>query len=156
MKLRFNWAAAGALLGVLGLLDSLVFSQPSMRGASSGMEWVLNALVLVAAFLAGRRAKAEGRRPLWRGALVGALYGGIGGLGAFFIHVTPAQIAAQIQNAGGAAASVSPARIAAIDNSFTIHILAWGVALILFGLLGLVSGVIGGAVARRGGGTDGV
>lgn len=156
MRLRFTWVIAGVLLGVLGLLNSLVFSQPSLRGASSAIEWVLNALALVAAFLAGRRARGEGGRPFWSGARVGALYGGIGGLGAFFIRVTPAEIAAQIQQAGGISTSVSPAQIAAFDNSPTIHALAWGVALVLFGLLGLVSGLIGGATARRGGGGDGV
>ena len=144
-------------LGVAAmLLTAIGGANATLHGLVSIVIIILDVLALVAALFAGRAAKRSGGRPLWKGALVGAIYGFLSSIGIFFVTVTAAQIDQQLRRVGTAVSSTVVAQEVAIGNSPIMHILEIVAALIVYGVLGLIVGLIGGATTRREGEKDAV
>ena len=139
------------ILGLIGLIAIVIFSgNPHLSGVNTVIVLILDIAALVLAFFAGRAAKRAGGKALWRGAFVGLIFGVVSAAGAFFVHISNAQIQQQIQKTHSSA-PLSVAQLSAIVNSPAVHALGIVENGILFGVLGLLVGLIGGASTKRDG-----
>jgi hypothetical protein len=149
MKSRSFYIGLAAALGLVSLILTVAFGgHPS--SAHTVISLLLDAVLLVVAFLFGRASKKQGGKPLWNGALAGAVFGLIGALGSFFVKID----ASMLKNTNLTADQIDTAVQWA--NSPVSHIISVVVAIILFGVLGLIAGVIGGATTKREGEPEGV
>ncbi len=145
------------VLGVLALLFTAVGgANANLHGLVSIVVIILDVLALIVALLIGRFAKRKGGRPLWNGALIGAIYGFLMSIGGFFVTVTAAEVEQVLRKAGTVVSSTLVTQTLAVENSPLLHVLGIVVSLILYGALGLIAGLIGGATTRREGEKDAV
>ncbi|MCL4493407.1 MAG: hypothetical protein M1294_01155 [Firmicutes bacterium] len=107
--------------------------------------------VAVIVFLSGRTAKIQGGSS-WRvGAVAGGIYGLLSGWPVLLIHVTRAQLVAELHGR-----SLTPSEISLslhMANSPIIHLLAWLSSVVIGLVLGLIVGALGGVTAKRPGST---
>ena len=145
------------VLGVAALLLAAIGgANTNLHGTVSIVIIILDVLALVVALFAGRAAKRSGGRPLWKGALMGAIYGFLFSIGSFFVTITPAEFEQQMQKAGQTVSSAQVAQAVSIGNSPLVHVLGIVASLIMYGVLGLIAGLIGGVTTRREGERDAV
>lgn len=146
--------AAG--LGVIGLLAVAILGNvAALSHASTAVVIILDLAALALAFFAGRAARRTGGKPIWKGALVGVVFGAISALGAFFVHISKTQIQQELQKVHSPA-PISVAQMSGIVNSPALHAVGVLENAILFGILGLIVGLIGGATTKRDGEQDAV
>lgn len=146
--------AAG--LGVIGLLAvAILGNTAALSHASTAVIMILDLASLALAFFAGRAAKRVGGKALWKGALVGVVFGAISAFGAFFVHITKAQIQQELLKVHSPT-PISAAQMSGIVNSPALHAVGVLENAILFGILGLLVGLIGGATIKRDGEQDAV
>lgn len=125
---------AAAFLGVLALLNLVWLRHYAV---STAIAIVLYVIVVIVAFFAGRFAQTRRLRPGWYGASVGILFGVIAGLGSFLIHDRltdidlPAHTAVRL-------------KLLAWANSPSGHFAALITAMVTFGLITLIVGLVGG------------
>lgn len=130
--LPYRPAAAG--LGVLALLNVMWLRHYAV---STAIAIVLYVIVLLLAFLGGRHARILQRAPGWYGASIGALFGVVAGLGSFLIRDSlrdidvPAHTAVRL-------------KMLAWANSPGGHIASVITAMIAFGVISLIVGLVGG------------
>jgi hypothetical protein len=106
--------------------------------------YLIDVLLLIIIFLVARLTKKKGGgSPLWMGALTGGIYGLIVPLGSFFEKVDASKFQMTTLTAQQIANAVKYA------NSPLIHLVGVLGSIIIFGVSGLIVGVIGGATARR-------
>ncbi|GGJ06871.1 hypothetical protein GCM10010885_14990 [Alicyclobacillus cellulosilyticus] len=137
-----TYVVGAVVLGLIACIVSIAFGgHPSQVHTIVGL--VLDAVFLVWAFLAGRAAKRQGGKPMWTGALTGAVYGFVEALAGFFIHIDASVFK------GTNLPPDQVARAVEISNSTWAHVLAVVAAVLEMGVLGLIAGLIGGAMTRR-------
>lgn len=130
----------GILLGIVSLAINIVGMQ---HPQVANINWLLDVALLALAYLAGRDASKQGRRPAWNGALLGALYGLLVGLAGFFQHLTVAQLKAEVKP-GVSTAMIQ--KFVDMENAPSTHLSSLLIGAVFFGLLGLIAGSLG---ARR-------
>jgi hypothetical protein len=149
MKPRSFYIGFAAVLGIVAFVLTVAFGGHSST-AHTIISLGLDVVVLIVAFLFGRASKKQGGKPLWNGALAGAIFGLIGSLGSFFVKID----ASMLKNTNLSADQIDTAVQWA--NSPVSHIISVVGAIIVFGVLGLIAGVIGGATTKREGEPEGV
>lgn len=130
------------VLGILDLLNSIIFQN---SGARTIIELVFYVIGVVLIVWAGRSSKRIGGHPVGRGALMGAIYGLISGASAFFVTVSSEKFDEQL---GGTSSSVDTGSMAEMMNSTGFHVLTFIMSIIIFSVLGLIVGAIGGATEK--------
>ncbi|MDA8205828.1 MAG: hypothetical protein M0Z36_07150 [Thermaerobacter sp.] len=121
-------------LGVLALLNVAWLRHYAI---STAIAIVLYLLVFLLAFFGGRRARLLKRAPGWYGASIGVLFGVVAGLGSFLIRDSlrdidvPAHTAVRL-------------KLLAWANSPDGHLAALATAMIAFGIITLIAGLVGG------------
>lgn len=134
-----------AVVGILQLLNHLIFSH--MKAAHTPVGLILDVIGLILVVWAGRSSKMVNGHPAGRGALLGAIYGAISYIRAFFIpaismnemnkYSTTPELQDQMQFA------------ADLVNSTGFHVVLYVIAGMWFALLGLIIGAIGGATIKK-------
>ncbi len=136
---------AMAIVGLVALLVTGPLQQST--GSSSIIRDIIDVLAIFITFMAGRRAKSQGRRYVGVGALIGGLYGGLSGASRFFITVTRAEFLSKFHGKTPPAHLVSESlRIA---NSPTLHAVEFLGSLIGGVVLGLIIGTLGSITTKR-------
>jgi hypothetical protein len=130
-------------LGLLALFNHIVMANQPVFGYLA----VLIALaMLVAAFFGGRSAKTQGGHPGWFGARIGAVFGILEGLGAFFTRTTASALRSEV---GHTMPARQLALLVRVANSPFAHVLAVATAVVTFALLALIVGSLGGLYAPK-------
>jgi len=138
-----TWIMWTVLLGVVSLiLNVLAVHHPQV----SSINWLLDILLLVLAYLGGRDASRQGRRPAWNGALLGVIYGLLVGVAGFYQHLTLAQLKSQVKP-GVSVAMMT--KFVDMENATSTHLSTLLIGAIFFGLLGLIAGYIGARGVQR-------
>ena len=136
-----QWLGVAAGIGVLASLVVWILG-PQPLGSYIGD--VLELGLLVVAFLVGRRAVRERRRPGWLGGLAGVVGGFVGGLGDFGVRFP----ASRFHTVVTAAKTVTAAQQATVANRVGGHMTELVVLSVVMGVFGLIAGSIGGATGR--------
>lgn len=130
----------GIVLGIVSLIINVLGMQ---HPQVSNINWLLDVALLALAYMVGRDASKQGRRPAWNGALIGAIYGILVGLAGFFQHITIAQLTSEVKP-GVSTAMIK--QFVTMENSPITHLSSMAIGAVFFGLLGLIAGSLG---ARR-------
>ncbi len=136
---QWLWVAAG--IGVVVSLAVWILGAQPLAGYIGD---VLQLALLVVAFLVGRRAVRERRRPGWLGGLAGVVGGLVGTLGDFGVRVSASRFHTVVS--GGH--TVTAAQQAAVANSIGGRLAELVVLSLVMGILGIIAGTIGGATSR--------
>lgn len=123
-----RYFGAAVLLGALALVNTVWFRHDAF---STAVAIVLYLLILVVAFSGGRFARRLHRRASWLGALIGALFGIIAGLGSFLMHDTAQDIPAPSKG-------LARIKLVELANSPTAHIVVILTAMLTFAVLSLI------------------
>ena len=144
---RVPLSAYFAIMVILGLV-ALLFAGPFRHWTgSSTIRNLLDLIAIFIAFMAGRRAKYQGRRVVNVGAMVGGLYGGLSGLSKFFITITRSEFLSKFNGKTPPTNLVSASlRIA---NSPVIHALEFLGSFFGGVILGLIIAALGSVTAKR-------
>lgn len=132
----------GVALG-LGLAAGLVLLVAGATSAGADVADVLEVALLAVAWLVGRDAKRVGRRPGWLGGLAAGLGGLIAGAGYFFVHLPTTQFKGETIDG----VHISAYEVAQLSNSSAAHTGQMIEMALLMGLLGILLGSLGGAMA---------
>jgi hypothetical protein len=134
-----------AVWGLLDAVAAIFIIRRHHLGVASIAGLVVDVVALAILFLAGRQAKAGGL-PAWRAGLTtGVVFGLFAGWSSFFVRITRQALAPRLK------ASVSSAvidKVVRAANSPLAHVAGWVEVIILWLLLGLLAGFIGGLAAR--------
>lgn len=135
------WLGLGGAIGAVTAALTIL-----MRGAAVATDigYVLEAGLLAVAFLAGRRARKDGRRGGWIGALVGGIGGAISGLGYFAITLPVSDFHASTYNG----VHRSAAALAGLANSTPEHVAEMIQLALVLAVFGALTGTIGGGAGR--------
>ncbi len=147
MKKISHWYLVALVWGVLSAILSLVVLKGQHVGVPLVLRVVLDLVTVAIVFLAGRKAKQQGAKPVGVGAVIGLIFGVVSGWPVFFVRVTRAQLVHSLHGR-----AVSPVVLAATlkySNSAIGHIVSWLAVLIVSVLLSLIGGAIGGATVRN-------
>ncbi len=149
MKLSIRtYVWLGVIAGVLAILNEVLITQNSLS-AGKIVGYVLDIIVAGFTFMVGRRAKQNGKSAVWSGALVGALFGTVAAIGGFFVKITAQGLTDRLAQTH---ANVDPNTVAmavAAANSPITHVLGVVGSFVIFGVIGLILGVIGGATTKN-------
>ncbi|WP_067926953.1 hypothetical protein [Alicyclobacillus shizuokensis] len=137
-------AVAAAVLGIAGLLVQAGLG--NRGGVVTVAAWIINILLLVLLFWAGRLAKQHAWRPVWTGAWVGAVYGVFRGLAGFFTHVTAEQLQ---KSSHGQLSQDAIEKAVALANSTTTHFISLVTMIVVWAIVGLIVAWLGGSTTRR-------
>lgn len=144
IKSRVSLVVMAAVLGIIGLLVQVGLGNGS--SVVTVVAWIINILLLVLLFLAGRTAKQQGWRPVWTGALTGAVYGVFRGLSGFFTHVTAEQLQ---KSTHGQLSQDAIDKAVALANSTTTHFISLITMIVVWGIVGLIVAIIGGTTVKK-------
>jgi len=147
MKSKGLYLILAVVLGLIQITLTIGLKTHA-SGGHSLITYLIIVILLVVMFMVGRLTKKKGGSPLWMGALTGGIYGLIAGLGSFFVKVD----ASKFQNAALTAQQITKA--VKYANSPVAHLMTDVVSIIIFGVIGLVVGIIGGSTAKRENPTD--
>ncbi|MDA8198225.1 MAG: hypothetical protein M0Z54_02170 [Thermaerobacter sp.] len=139
--------SVGQWLGVaaaVGLVASLVVWTLGAAPLGAYIGDVFQLALLVVAFLVGRRAIRERRRPGWLGGLAGVVGGFVAGLGDFGVRFPVSRFHTVVT----AARTVTAAQQAAVANSVGGHLTELVLLTLVMGVFGIIAGTIGGATGR--------
>lgn len=137
-RIPLSYFPVAALLGVLALLNIVFLRHHAL---STAIAVLLYVIVLVLAFFGGRSARRHQSRPALFGAMIGALFGIIAGLGSFLIRDTlrdidvPAQTGVRMH-------------LLLWANSPAGHITAAVTTMVAFGVISLMVGILGGFTVK--------
>lgn len=129
-------------LGVLALLNSIIFAGSA---ASTIIGLVLNIIGVILLVWAGRSSKMVGGHPVGRGALMGAIYGIVFGISAFFMQNISAEYFGNVGQMPADQAQMAADMI----NSTGMHVFVLIFFIIIFSLLGLIISAIGGSTIKK-------
>lgn len=142
---RNRWYVFAAVWGLIDAVAAILMARGQHLGFAAMAGIVVDVVALALLFLAGRQAKAQGR-PAWRAGLTtGVVFGLFAGWSSFFVVITRQTLAPRLK------ASVSSANIDKIvraANTPPAHVAGWVEVIILWLLLGLLAGFIGGLATR--------
>ncbi len=139
--------SVGQWLGVAGAIGAVAALVMGSWGAAPLAAYIGDALqlaLLVVAFLVGRRAGRERRRPGWLGGLAGVVGGLVASLGDFAVHF-PVSRFHTVVNAGQ---TVTASQQAAVANSVGGRVTELVVLTLVMGVFGIIAGTIGGATGK--------
>lgn len=132
-----RYLAIAVILGVMALVNTVWFRHTPV---STGIAVLLYLILLVVAFRAGRRAHLS--HPGWYGALIGASFGLLVGLGSFLVRATSQDVDAPV---GG----VARLRLVALANSPTAHVVVLATAVLTFSIVSLIVASLAAATAKE-------
>ncbi len=132
-----RYLAISIILGVMALINTIWFRHSP---ASTGIAVAIYLMLLVVAFLAGRRAHLS--HPGWYGALIGASFGLLVGLGSFLIRATS-------QDVDAPAHGMARLRLVALANSPTAHVVVLVTAVLTFSLVSLIVASLAAATTKE-------
>lgn len=136
-----QWLGVAAVIGVAASLVVWTLGAAPL-GAYIGD--VLQLALLVVAFLVGRRAVRERRRPGWLGGLAGVVGGFVASLGDFAVRFP----VSRFHTVSGTTGTVTAAQQAAVANSVAGRLTELLVLTLVMGVFGIIAGTIGGATGR--------
>ncbi len=136
-----QWLGVAAGLGAVASLVVWVLGAAPL-GAYIGD--ILQLALLVVAFLVGRRAMRERRRPGWLGGLAGVVGGFVASLGDFGVRFPVSRFHTVVT----AARTVTAAQQASVANSVGGRLTELVVLTLVMGVFGIIAGTIGGATGR--------
>lgn len=131
-------------LGILSILSGLIFKGAGSANMLIGL--VLDIIGVILVVWAGRSSKRIGGHPVGRGALMGAVYGLVGGITVFFMEKMSTE---DLQGQSGAISSEDASNFADVANSTGVHVLTYIFFIVIYAVLGLVVSAIGGATAKK-------
>jgi hypothetical protein len=108
---------------------------------------------LALAWVTGMAARRGGTRPGWTASVAGLVYGFITGLGVFFVHETLAQARQALATeakASHAAPTLTAQQLVRAANAPASHFTELALSVVLFAVLALAVGSLGGALSRPG------
>lgn len=146
-RMRIYYVLA-AVLGVLALILGVIPLQ--IRAQLGPVPIVVVLLAAVTAFLAGRTAKQAGLGPVKAGAMVGLIYGLLGGIGILLApHLTEADLKKQLQKAHRALPPAANLHtVVAASNSMLFRGGSLVVLVVIAVVVGLLIALVGGATAK--------